>query len=143
MSAEGLAFVDTNVLVYAYSDGQDLRANQARQFVDELVLQDRICTSTQVMQELIVTLGKKKGIAMEDALGLVRRLAVLPYFRIDVAAIEEAGRWSSEGRISFWDALILTSARRMGARVMYSEDLNHRQRFGDVEVMNPFLPRGV
>ena len=94
------------------------------------------------MQELSVTLVKKKGLAMEEALGLVGRLAVLPYFRVEVAAIEEAGRLSCEGRISFWDALILTSARRMGAKVLFSEELNHGQRFGDVEVMNPFLPRG-
>ena len=139
MRDEGLAFVDSSVLVYAYSDGKDPHAFRARQFVTELVLQERICTSTQVMQELILTLVQKKGVAMEDALNLVRALAVLPLFRVDVGAIEEAGRFSSEGSISFLGALILTSAKRLGAGVVYSAELNHGQRFGDVEVLNPFL----
>lgn len=139
MSDRGLVFVDTNVLVYAYSDGHEPRAVRARKFVDELVLADRLATSTQVMQELIVTLVKKKGVSMEHALGLVYRLAVLPYFRVDVEAIQEAGLLSLAGKISFWDALILTSARRIGAHVVCSEDLNHGQRFGDVSVFNPFI----
>ena len=42
-------------------------------------------------------------------------------------------------RISFWDALIVAAARKAGASVLYSEDLNHGQTFGSVQVLNPFL----
>jgi predicted nucleic acid-binding protein len=30
-------------------------------------------------------------------------------------------------RISYWDAAIVAAARALGARVLYSEDLNHGQ----------------
>lgn len=139
MNDKGLVFVDTNVLVYAFSDGQDPKAARARQCVDDLVMSDRLATSTQVMQELLVTLVKKKGVAMEGALGLIRRLAILPCFRVDVEAIEEAGMLSLGAKISFWDALILTSARRLGAELVCSEDLNQGQRFGALTVWNPFV----
>ena len=40
-------------------------------------------------------------------------------------------------QISFWDALIL-AAESGGAGVVYTEDLNHGQRYGSVLVQNPF-----
>lgn len=40
-------------------------------------------------------------------------------------------------RLSFWDAMILQSARALGARVVWSEDLNPA-RYGSVRVENPF-----
>jgi predicted nucleic acid-binding protein len=41
-------------------------------------------------------------------------------------------------QISFWDALILAAAESGGAGVVYTEDLNHGQRYGSVLVQNPF-----
>lgn len=41
--------------------------------------------------------------------------------------------------MSVWDALIVVASRKGGASVLYSEDLNHGQRFGSVQVLNPFL----
>jgi predicted nucleic acid-binding protein len=41
--------------------------------------------------------------------------------------------------ISFWDALVVEAAVVGRCDRLYSEDLNPRQRFGSVEVINPFL----
>jgi predicted nucleic acid-binding protein len=43
-----------------------------------------------------------------------------------------------KARISFWDALVVQAAIDAGCDRLYSEDLNHGQRFGPVEVVNPF-----
>jgi len=40
--------------------------------------------------------------------------------------------------LSFWDAMILTSAGKLGCRVIYSEDLNAGQVIAGVRVVNPF-----
>ena len=40
--------------------------------------------------------------------------------------------------ISFWDAMVVEAAANAGCDRLYSEDLNARQRFGAVEVVNPF-----
>ena len=42
-------------------------------------------------------------------------------------------------KISFWDAMIIASARQLGCQVLWSEDLNDGQDYGDVTVKNPFL----
>jgi predicted nucleic acid-binding protein len=41
-------------------------------------------------------------------------------------------------QIQYWDAAILVAAMRLGARVLYTEDLNHGQTYGSVCVENPF-----
>ena len=39
---------------------------------------------------------------------------------------------------SYWDGAILAAAESIGVPRLYSEDLNHGQRYGSVEVLNPF-----
>ena len=41
-------------------------------------------------------------------------------------------------RISFWDAMIVAAADRSGVETLSSEDFNHGQKFGRVQVVNPF-----
>jgi predicted nucleic acid-binding protein len=51
-----------------------------------------------------------------------------------LAAIELHQRHS----VSFWDALILRSAQASQCSVLWSEDLQNGQRWGNLEVRNPF-----
>lgn len=41
--------------------------------------------------------------------------------------------------VSFWDAMILRSAKELGCGTAHSEDLNSGQAYDGVEVRNPFL----
>jgi predicted nucleic acid-binding protein len=41
-------------------------------------------------------------------------------------------------QISFWDALVVVSASRAGARTLLTEDLNHGQVIEGVRIENPF-----
>ena len=139
MSARGLVFVDTNILVYGYSGGVGEREERARGVLRELLREDRFCWSTQVMQELFVTLTRKYGRSGEEVRGLLDDLAEWPYLRVDAETIRAAGRRSEASGISFWDGLILAAAEGMGAEVLYSEDLNAGQIYGKVRVVNPLL----
>jgi len=40
---------------------------------------------------------------------------------------------------SFWDAMILRSAKELGCQTLHSEDLNPGQAYEGVQVRNPFL----
>lgn len=40
--------------------------------------------------------------------------------------------------ISYWDALILRSAEQLRCDIVWSEDLNSGQKYGNVTVINPF-----
>ena len=42
-------------------------------------------------------------------------------------------------QLSFWDAMIIASATKGGAKTLLSEDLNHDQLIEGVRVLNPFM----
>jgi predicted nucleic acid-binding protein len=54
-----LSFVDTNVLVYAFDKSSSPKKRVAQRLMNELMEEDRLRVSTQVLQELFVTLTKK------------------------------------------------------------------------------------
>lgn len=41
-------------------------------------------------------------------------------------------------RVSFWDAMIVSSALQMGCKILWTEDLNSGQHIYDLMIMNPF-----
>jgi predicted nucleic acid-binding protein len=41
-------------------------------------------------------------------------------------------------QLSFWDAMVLQSAARLGCKQLFSEDLSNGQTYGEVMVINPF-----
>lgn len=41
-------------------------------------------------------------------------------------------------QISYWDGAIIAAAEALGAATVYSEDLNHGQTYGSIQVVNPF-----
>lgn len=140
MIAGADVFLDTNVLLYA-ALGRD-HGGQRRDRAREIVLMEDYCTSSQVLAEFYVNAIQKSArpLTPEKAREWVRVLARKPCQPITpelvVAGIDTAARH----RISYWDGAIIAAAERLGARVVYSEDLNHGQTYGSVRVENPFLP---
>jgi predicted nucleic acid-binding protein len=140
MSAGDVSFVDTNVLVYAFEKGDSPKKRLAKGLINELMDEDLLRMSTQVLQELFVTLTRKgnQRCSSEEALTILEDLAVWPVMAIDFAAIRAAIRLADQAKLSFWDALIVTSAAQSGAAVLYTEDLNHGQEVLGVRISNPF-----
>jgi predicted nucleic acid-binding protein len=137
MSAE---FCDTNLVVYAYDSTAGAKREQALVLLDRLWKSGHGVISVQVLQELFVALTRKipQPLSAADARNVVSDLAiwrVVEPRRSDVlTAIDGAVRW----QVSFWDAMILTSAIRAGAGIVWSEDLNEGQPYDGVVVRNPF-----
>ena len=133
-------FVDTNVVVYAYDTSAGAKRAQARDLLERLWHDATGALSVQVLQELFVTLTRKVPRPLEGASArtIVADFAtwrvVEPSATEVLAAIDATDRW----RISFWDAMILIAAQRVGATVLWSEDLNPGQTFDSVLVRNPF-----
>lgn len=65
--------------------------------------------------------------------------AAWPVVGIDPPLIIAASVLEERHTISFWDALILEAARRGGATLLMSEDLQTGRTFGDLTVVNPFV----
>jgi len=137
----GLAFVDTNVLVYAFEKSKSTKKQLAERLLSLLIDEDRLRVSTQVLQELFVTLTRKvaEKCSVEEALRILDDLTAWPIMVVDYAAIRAAAELTMEARLSFWDALIVVSAARSGARELYTEDLNDGQEILGIQVRNPFV----
>lgn len=139
MIASSEVFLDTNVLIYAAQGG---RADpEKRQVARQIILKGRYGTSTQVLAEFY-TAAIRKGVrplSPDTAARWVRALAKKPCQPIDIALVRAGIELSQRYQISYWDGAIIAAAERLGARVLYSEDLNHGQTYGSVRVENPFL----
>jgi predicted nucleic acid-binding protein len=141
MTGDGaLSFIDTNVLVYAFDKGASPKKRVAQRLMKELMDEDRLRVSTQVLQELFVTLTRKvsQPCSSGEALAVLEDLTAWPLLVVDYAAIRAAVELAGQARLSFWDALIVVAAVRSGATVLYTEDLNDGQEILGVHVTNPF-----
>ena len=132
------SFFDTNVLVYA--DDQAAPAKQRRAI--ELVAEHRRArsgvVSLQVLQEYFVTVTKKMRV---DAAIARRRVELLAEFDIaapDLADILAAIDLHRLHGFSFWDALVLRSAKQAGCSVIFSEDMQHAREIDGLHIVNPF-----
>jgi predicted nucleic acid-binding protein len=96
--------------------------------------------SFQVLQELYSTLTSKRRLKVDvaEARLIVRELAVWQPVAADLAMLNRA--WALQDRfpLSWWDALIIAAAQTCECKVLLTEDLQHGQEFGAVQVVNPF-----
>jgi predicted nucleic acid-binding protein len=142
MSADAeLVFVDTNVLVYAYDRSAGMKRVRACSLLDELWSANRGCLSIQVLQEFFVSMTQKvhRPLSPQAAADILRDLL---YWKLHAPVGEDvlgAIDLQRRHRVSFWDAMILWSARQLGCRTLWSEDLNPDRSYDGVRVQNPFL----
>jgi predicted nucleic acid-binding protein len=138
-----VSFVDTNVLVYALAADDVRRSPVAQKLLRELMTAQVFKTSTQVLQELFVTLTRKVVTPMtaEQALRYLDQFAAWPVVVLDYGGVREAIELSASARLSLWDALVIVAAARSGAKRLYTEDLQHGQMILGVEIVNPFRVR--
>ncbi|MCP4408535.1 MAG: PIN domain-containing protein [Gammaproteobacteria bacterium] len=131
------SFLDTNVLVYAVSGSKEETVKRERAL--KLLAED-FGTSAQVLQEFYVTVVRKIEIPLspEKALEWIEQFNAFPCLAIDAALVKIAVETSERYRISYWDGAIISAAQIMGTNTVFSEDLNHLQQYGSVQVINPF-----
>jgi predicted nucleic acid-binding protein len=131
-------FFDTNILVYAaVGSGRDERK---RKRALDLIGSTEFGTSAQVLQEFFVTVVRKaaRPLTPAQALEWLEQWAAFPCRAIDHQLVRVAVEYSVRYRISYWDAAVVAAAEALGAHTIYSEDLNDGQRYGNVQVANPF-----
>lgn len=134
-------FVDTNVLVYAHDASDAARQPIAARLVDDLWRARGGVLSTQVLTEFYAVVTRKFDPPMprREARALVDAYAAWPVVQVDPPLIVAASALEEQHSLSFWDALIIESARRSGAGRLISEDLQHGRRIAGLVITNPFL----
>ena len=69
---------------------------------------------------------------------MLQSLAAFPVWPISRDLVFDAIEAKQRFGISYWDAAIVTAARKMGCHTLFSEDLNDGQNYDGVTVVNPF-----
>ena len=135
---KGLAFFDTNILVYADDASEPRKQRRAISLLAEHQRENSLVVSLQVLQEYYATVTRKLKVDPAVAQSKVEILArgrVVRFTEQDVIAAIELHRLA---RLSFWDAMIVHAARTVKASVLYSEDLADGSVVAGVPVRNPF-----
>jgi predicted nucleic acid-binding protein len=133
------SFFDTNVLVYTDDPRDKVKQAVAIGLVRDHLRRRTGVVSLRVLQEYFVSATGKLKLAADLA---KRRVEVFANFNVvepavsDVLAAIDIYRLH---RVSFWDALILHSAKQAGCRVLPTEDMQHGQTIDNVKVVNPFI----
>lgn len=134
-------FVDTNILIYAYDVSAGRKHEEAVNRVAALWKTETAMISTQVLQEFYVNITRKiaKPLTAKAARSILEDLSRMEVITPDSNAILSAIDLQQEYMLSFWDALILTSAYLGAAETLLTEDLNNGQVIKGVRIMNPFI----
>lgn len=131
-------FIDSNVWIYALTLQEDERkTEQAKALVSS---EEEIMISTQVINEVCVTLLKKAGFTEKE----VRELAdgFFAKYRvvlINQEIIRQGSMLREKHQLSYWDSLIVASAKSCGATLLYSEDMKDGLVIETLTITNPFL----
>jgi len=138
----GKFFLDTNIFVYSFDVSAPKKAQRAAQLILQAIQTRRGIVSYQVVQEFFNVALRRfvqpmTSVDAEQYLSTTFRplLAV----HSSHALYGEALRLSARFKLSWYDSLIVASAIEGECDVLYSEDLQHGQQFGSLQLANPFI----
>ncbi|MFL7811300.1 MAG: PIN domain-containing protein, partial [Anaerolineae bacterium] len=98
------------------------------------------CLSVQVLQEFYVNVTQKiaRPLTPDQAASRIANLSLWQTHRPGAEDVLDAILLQQRYQLSFWDAMIVTSAIQLGCEWLCSEDLNADQVYSTVTVRNPF-----
>lgn len=135
-------FLDTNILVYTFDEDAAKKAKRAEDLVYHALASGSGMISYQVAQEFVAVARSRfrKPLSFEEIeeyweSTLRPLLAVHSSPALFVRAMELCRL----NQLNWYDALIVAAALQARCKTLYSEDLQHGRRFGDLIVENPFL----
>ena len=132
------SFFDTNVLVYADDKGAPAKQRRALDLLAKHRREGTGVLSLQVLQEYFATVTKKLGIEAPIAKRKVELLAEFDVAMPNVGDILAAIDLHRLHGFSFWDALVLRTAKQTGCVVLLSEDFQHTREIDGLKIVNPF-----
>lgn len=137
----GRTFVDTNILVYAHDADAGKKQTIAANAITDLWESGNGIISTQVLQELYVTLTRKVASPLKS--NIVRRL-IGNYLTWDLVINDgkillHASEIEDNYRLSFWDGMIVAAAYSKNVETILTEDLKDGQVIEGIRIQNPFL----
>jgi predicted nucleic acid-binding protein len=136
---DGPDFLDTNILIYAYDASAPVKQRIAQALLSRAVAGE-LTLSTQVLAEFAATLLHKLSPkpAPEQVSAILDALGPIPAIAPDGDMVRRAVQTHAAYGLHFYDAMIVAAAERAHSATIWSEDMNHGQKYFGVSVANPF-----
>ena len=116
-----MIFIDSNVWLYAVSDEPNAGK---RQKAIRLLQEANICISSQVINEVLANILKKRIGTEEYASELLEHMyADYMVLKFCTTISELLGNCVGSTNYPYWDSLIVATALRSNADTLYSEDM--------------------
>jgi predicted nucleic acid-binding protein len=134
-------FLDTKIFVYSFDPAETRKAQIAESLVTSGVTSGLGVISYQVVQEFLnVGLRRFKAAMTVTELENYFFRIFLPMMKVPSSTelFLEALRLQSSHRVGWYDSLVVAAALQGRCEILYSEDLQHGRRFGDLLVHDPF-----
>jgi predicted nucleic acid-binding protein len=130
---------DTNILVCAVDRDATDRHDRAVSLIERAIGIGNCVQPLQTFCEFFNVATRKVGIEPRAASVFVEAWqAVIPVEPCNVGDLVDAMRAVGEYRLSFWDALLWATVRRIGVRLLLSEDFQDGRLIEGVRIVNPF-----
>jgi predicted nucleic acid-binding protein len=128
------AFLDSNVLIYAVTE-------DPRAAIAQALMASGCVTSVQGLNEFANVARRKLGMDWQEIRNALDSMRML--FRviapINVELHADALRLADRYGFSFYDALMIASALRLGCETFWSEDMQHGMVVDEnLTIQNPF-----
>jgi predicted nucleic acid-binding protein len=131
-------FVDTNVVLYACDSDAGPRFGRSVELLARLNAERAGVVSIQVLAEFYVNAIRKFRMKSQEAEAIIDDFAGWRLHRPDHASIIGSIHLQRRYQLAWYDALILNSALETECSILWTEDFQDGQRFGDLVVRNPY-----
>jgi predicted nucleic acid-binding protein len=137
-----LPFLDTNILLYSISN--DSAEAVKREVALEILSAKDHVLSTQVLAEFYknaVFPRDKQGVKPDVAKGLVEAFTRFKIHHVTPKIILDASGFHQRYKKQWWDSVLLCTAIDAGCTEVWTEDMGHGEKLGEIIVKNPFLEK--
>lgn len=132
-------FIDTNILVYSIDKHYPQKKKISRELIEKLFEENSGTLSTQVLQEFYYVAVNKLNADPRIIKTIIKSFEDLEIVQINTNIIYQAIECSISNKISFWDALIISTAESANCSKLFTEDLGNGQIIDGVKIVNPFI----
>ena len=134
-----MRFFDTNILVYAATTQDERKRKKAIEFITHSLEQNHDgAISVQSMSEFAHALLLKKLATPDEVDKWISFFYPLLATEVTMDIVRNAVAIMDEYGIQFYDAQIVATAEKLGCHEIVSEDLNEKQLYHGMAVVNPF-----
>ena len=129
-------FIDTNILIYAYSE-EDLK----REIALNLIKENNSVISIQVIDEFVNVIRKKFKKDNKEILEALEEIesSFSIWGSFNIALVRKAISLSEKYNYSHYDCMIIAAALGAQCSILYSEDMQHNQSIEHkLRIINPF-----